>query len=462
MPKKTQAEQRGYLLPETINPPQVPICICIPCDRNHALAFLGQINDLGYWWNWERDELKQGTEAARVWRQIYDDVDRQLRECGVFDMGCGCNDKPTRQRINEDGFLEVSYDDGETWQIDTADDPRFSNPILPEPSGGVDKCIAANSIVTALQELQQQEYEALLAGTNLLQTLYNIAAAFIGLVIAAPIALIPAIIALLISALINIIADQIPEDFDDAFTEATWQDLLCILYCEMEADGSFTSSSWLTVKDRVVSEIGGYAGITWLHDTINLMGVVGLTNASRLGYGGSRDCSGCDCATEWCYLFDFAASGDEDWEALASGGSPFGVFVSGQYWNATDEVDTISNPDIGARMVYIGRDMDARTITRIVVTYDLTKGSYDSPTAPGLGIATDAGSLLTRGINTLANGTNLEVEWSGSAVAEQVTVFIRASRDQTSPYVYSGMAHIKAIRIEGLGANPFGANNCPE
>jgi hypothetical protein len=460
--KKTQAEQRGYLLPETINPPQVSICICIPCDKNHALAFLGQINDLGYWWTWERDEAKQGKDAARVWREIYDDVNRQLNECGVFDMSCGCNDKPTRQRLNEDGLLEVSYDDGVTWQVDTTDDPRFSNPTLPPPDESTDQCVMANSIVTALQELQQDEYEALLAGTNLLQTIYNLLAAFVGIVIVVPIAIIPAIIALIISALVNLIADMIPEDFDDAFTEATWQDLLCILYCEMSADGSFSITQWQTVKDRVVSDIGGYAGTTWLHDTINLMGAVGLTNAARLGYGGSRDCSECDCTNTWCYTFDFETT-DGEWERYASAGVLFGQWDTGTGWIYTDDTNVQTGITTAHRQLLILRGFDPTILTRVLVTYDYTGGTYDNTALTAFAVALDGGAVISLARSAMTNGDGQTAEWTNAGSEKsEIRISLRSSRDITSPYSYSGNAVIKSVRIEGRGTNPFGESNCEE
>lgn len=462
MAKKTQAEQRGYLLPETINPPQVSICICIPCDKNHALAFLGQLNDLGYWWTWERDDEKRGKDAARVWRDIYDDVNRQLNQCGVFDMSCGCDDKPTRQRINDDGLLEVSYDDGVTWQVDTTDDPRFSNPILPPPDGAPDACARANSIVTAIRELQQNEYEALLAGTNLAQTIYNLLAAFIGIVIVVPVAIIPAIIALLISAAVNFILDMIPEDFDNAFTEETWQDLLCILYCEMSTDGSFSQTQWMTVKNRVVSEIGGYAGITWLHDVINLMGAVGLTNAARLGYGGTRDCSECDCTNTWCYEFDFVLN-DGGWETFASSGVHFGTWDSGTGWAYTDATNVQSGVTTAHRQVAIGVDFDPTILTRVLVTYDYTGGSYDNTSLIAFAVQLDGGAVISIARSGMSNGDGQTAEWTDDGTEKsQIRIVLRSSRDTSAPYTYSGNAIIKSVRVEGRGTNPFGESNCEE
>lgn len=350
MPKVPEYKKRGYILPENLTPEKTCICIEIPCDKYHALAFLGQIEELGYWWAWERDEDKRGTQAAQIWRQIATDARDEIGRTGIFNMGCGCGSDSTRivrQYIGSDGRWHVVYVD-DTDEIRDDLDPRISNPTLPPlpgDDGDVKKCVAANSIVTAFQEMQQDEYEALLAGTNLAQALYNIIVAFVGLAIAAPPLLIPGIIALIITAVVNVIADMLPEDFDDQFTETTWQDLLCILYCEMDTAASFTEEQWQTVISRVETEIGGFAGLTWLSDLLNLIGPVGLTNAARTGYGGSRDCGLCDCET---------TCGDQ-FEVGNYGGNPaYGNFLGvydgyhrfeGQNNGAGFYVLTIKTPD---------------------------------------------------------------------------------------------------------------------
>lgn len=79
--------ESAYLLPAEINPlDRRYVCVPIPDEQMHILAFLGQIDALGYWWNWERDSLKQGTQVARVWRDIAEELRRQLdedEECGT-------------------------------------------------------------------------------------------------------------------------------------------------------------------------------------------------------------------------------------------------------------------------------------------------------------------------------------------------------------------------------------------
>lgn len=283
----------GYKLPEVIDPDTCCVCIPLPNDFNHKMAFLGQLDELGYWWNWERDPDKKGREAAAVWRNIVQCIREDL------DMsGCGCGeDKPTNTRINpETGLYEVSYDGGVTWQPAPEQDPRNSGTVFPPrpgDPGDVLRCQTANSVVGFFEERKQEEYEGLVANATFAAFVTDLLAALAAIGLA--FALVPTAIAALLAFVVNGFARAIPEDFDSQFTNATWEALLCVVYCHCEPDGSFTEAQWQAIKTEARDMIGGYAG-QWAYDHLNLIGVVGLTNAGRANYPGSRECDDCGCA----------------------------------------------------------------------------------------------------------------------------------------------------------------------
>lgn len=106
-------EKRGYILPTEIDPTDsVDVCVNIPDDPAHIRAFLGQLDYLAYWWTWERDPLKRGTEAARVWRRVVADVRQRLDDSEA----CGVN-MILRQNPSDTCQLQYSMDDGETWEL---------------------------------------------------------------------------------------------------------------------------------------------------------------------------------------------------------------------------------------------------------------------------------------------------------------------------------------------------------
>lgn len=286
----------GYKLPEVINPEKnCCICIPIPNDFNHKMAFLGQLDELGYWWNWERDPDHKGTQAAQVWRTIVECIREDLN---MSDCGCG-DDKPTNTRINPDtGIYEVSYDGGITWEPAPGDDPRSSGttfPPVPGDPGDVLRCQTANSVVGWIKEQQEAELEGLNNNATVAEfiTLLIGALAAIGLAFA----LVPAAIAALLAFVVNTLAKAIPAEFEAHFTETKWQQLLCVVYCAAEDDGSFTEAGWQEVKNEALAMVGGYAG-QWMYDHINLIGVVGLTNAGRSSYPATRSCDECACSNE--------------------------------------------------------------------------------------------------------------------------------------------------------------------
>jgi hypothetical protein len=101
----------GWLLPAVIDPPsRLGVCVPVPNEPAHRQAFLGALLELARWWNWQRDPLKRGREAAEVWMTIWREVVEQLQE----GEGCGVGMFDVRQNEDAPCILEKS-DDGDTW-----------------------------------------------------------------------------------------------------------------------------------------------------------------------------------------------------------------------------------------------------------------------------------------------------------------------------------------------------------
>jgi len=338
IPPKNQ-KNTGYLLPEVINPEEnICVCVPIPKDWGHIRAFLGQLTELSKWQAWEKDGTTNASLAARRWFDITECVAKEIDCIMANDCGCG-QQNPTNTRINPDtGAYEVSYDGGETWEPAPQDDPRSSGlifPDLPGSDGTTKKCAAANSVIGFLETTQQAELGQLEANASIADMIAALiaVAAGVGLVFG----VLPGAVLGFFAFVVNQFGHLIAADFESQFTSGTWDDLLCILYCEMSDDGSFTEAQWQTVKTKCENDIGGYAGI-WLKDHINLFGVVGLTNAARASYPGTRDCDACACEPETCA---------ERWEPTL--GTIEGIFDG--YVRIKSEIDggtskwTIKTPD---------------------------------------------------------------------------------------------------------------------
>jgi len=91
MTSKSQ-KKRGYLLPSPIDGyPLHCVQILIPDAPEYRRAFVGAIDELTRWWNWEKNGQKddrRATRAAKYWRTI---LEPQLLDTGFFG---GCDDCP--------------------------------------------------------------------------------------------------------------------------------------------------------------------------------------------------------------------------------------------------------------------------------------------------------------------------------------------------------------------------------
>jgi len=60
----------GWMLPEVIDPPRKCICIPVPDEPAHRQAFFGALTQLGYQFNWQRDELHKAVPVSVLWMDI--------------------------------------------------------------------------------------------------------------------------------------------------------------------------------------------------------------------------------------------------------------------------------------------------------------------------------------------------------------------------------------------------------
>lgn len=446
---KSQHKSGGAPLPENyLTDKRISVCLCIPNEPEYRQAFIGHLADMGKWWFWEKGGLgdRRATEAAELWRRLL---------ATEMHMPCLGSNRIAKQYFNQAGHWEVEYEDGTTEVRDDLD-PRYSSPTfypLPGADGSDKRCAAAGSIRTILEEDFIQAMDDADTSNALLTLVIAMIAVFLTAGAGLP---------LLVMAMVNAIIGFGIAATKSAFTAQVWDDLECILYCNMGDDASFTEGQWQTVKDLVFEHYAGSIVQTVLYNTINAAGFVGLTNMARSGRVTDNDCSLCDCDDTWCYLFDFVTAGDEDWTPDSHLDFGMGVYVLGEGWNYTDKVMTSQNPDQARRAVQIERIFSTRTITRIVATYNYVKGSTSSGTAPASLILVGDTTLVSRSFNAETDGVGKTLEWNGAVSASNIRFISRSSLDIAAPYTYSGDVRLTSVLVEGLGTNPFGEDNCPE
>lgn len=278
----------NFQIPDVINPPDRRcIQINVPDDEQHLQIFAGLIRQLSDWQRWEREPTKSGTLVAQVWREVWQNIDWSGDEC------MGCCPEPTNRRYNADGDLEVSYDNGETWEVNTTEDDRHSGTTAP-PLTGVDgeekRCLGA---ANAQEFIKVNLIDDLTSGAtyaDLYAALVALAAVFgvtgVGILVAAAAA------AIFIAGVSAVQA---------AFTSDVWEDFKCILLCAIEDDASFTVADWNEVKAEINATFSGVVAII-LYNWANTVGSVGLTNAARSHFLESADCEDCASCEEGCGL----------------------------------------------------------------------------------------------------------------------------------------------------------------
>jgi hypothetical protein len=441
--KAVRSKQPGYLLPDVLQPAE-NICVCVPVpkDWGHIRAFLGQIYKLTRKETWE---FKLGSAyAGKAWMDIYYCVQDEINCLMTTGCGCGCDDRePTNQRINADGILEVSYDNGETWEEVRAGDGRFSNPTLPPLSGddgGTKRCRAANSVVTGMLQEQEATEARYTSGADYAEFVSGVVAFLVGLgVVTGGVSAVLAVISTMVAALV---ANITAATFSGYFTAATWDALLCIVYCNMSDDASFSEDDWQLIRQQVLSDIGGGAG-NWLEKNILAMGPVGLTNLARQDRPGTRTCDLCSCEAEtWCYFFDFSLA-THGWGFTETG---FGQYTSGQGFTGQPY-------GTGGGVSRLQRTFADSSLTSIQVVHSASGYTTGQKT---LYLQFNAEPEQAHPLSGALNGDDILTQYNQAGFTPFDCDKIRIYWDGAG----SATMLIKSVTIRGIGTNPFGVSNC--
>lgn len=412
-------------LPEIVDPERICVCFEIPNERYHIRAFWTALYKLTLWNTWATDEAHTGRLAAAVWREVWNTAIGDQTT-----MGCGCNDEfERRYRYSPTGVLQISDDNGLTWTDAPELDPRV-NPVVTFPPSftgdlDLDKCRAANSIAGMLQDHQAEQLRLLTIGASGVEFAQSVIALLValglitgGLTIA---------LAVFTTAIAAFMAARNAAEFEAAFTETVWDNVVCTAYCLIGDDLAFTAEQWTEFKSQVQSDNPGIAG-DWLNKTVDAMGQAGLTNAARSGYVGTRDCDLCGCDETWCYEIDFTATN--------GGFAGAGAWTLGNGWEATAggtgvRVDVSLTLAVSPVITHI--EMDVEFINR---------GN----------VAATLGGVAMLNFENVLTGT---YEWDGSISGSTALRLF-----PTSGAVQGNQCTMTRILVRGTGTNPFGTDNC--
>lgn len=311
-----------YPIPAEVHPEKYRcIVVPVPDEPTYVRVFAGVISDMTQWFNWARDEGKNGKECAQVWRDIYNEIDWS------GNMGkCGCNCIPQRFRFTADGGYQVSNDGGITWvdapEYDYRNTSTLSPPLVDQ---GIvsSKCQSADSVVATYRDQIIQ---------NMNDT--DTASAILALVAAALLIFLTAGTGLIVAGIVGLggaIVGFGVSATQSAFTESVWEEFRCLVYCRMNSDDSIDEIGYKQLIQDVHDSFEGIVNIV-LTNLLNATGTVGLTNIMRSNAGDpDADCTGCSCGD--CDEYDFTTS-EYDWEIYTIGGTPYGEYIPGTGFRA--------------------------------------------------------------------------------------------------------------------------------
>lgn len=240
---------------------------------------------------------------------------------------------------DEDGNLVVSSDGGTVYVPAPEDDIRLNPRVIfpePGPTEGADElCLAADGMKNLIKEQVGDQLTDDMSRYTLGQLIHDWTTTMIGTsnpFVALVQIVANQIFALLVSAVVA------------ALTDPVYARLRCIFSNRMSMDISFTEGTWEDVRDDILSQISGVAGI-FLEHLVYLLGPGGLTNLARsqAGVDDSACCADCDPML-WSIW-----NGEENYGTVVEYGSNYVTIdlmsapsTVGEYYGRmkTDDIDT--------------------------------------------------------------------------------------------------------------------------
>lgn len=317
--------------------------------------------------------------------------------------------------------VQVTPDDGTTWNDAPGLDPRFGDAYrAPALTGGSAQCDAAARMVAYLHNAVDLaiafDNSVRLAGE--LFALFSLAVPGLGVIVA--------IVSLIVDVLLAIGGSVI----DEAFSSTVYDDLLCVFLANIDADGQMSDSQLSDIYDAVAA--GFDSTVQAVFGTISSgLGPVGWSNAGVKGTE-TGDCT--SCASPWCYTFDFTVN-DGGWVQDIRDGGWSATYVPGVGWTGVAFAMAIALPASANVQQYIIECDATSTYTK--------RWQSAIPGNPGVDVEQIIGEMCGGGAPA---GTSWDIP-SGQYVAMQ-------AEDYTVSHT------VTRVTLGGAGDNPFGADNC--
>lgn len=230
--------------------------------------------------------------------------------------------EPVTIRYNVDCSCVQSLVGG-TWVDNPPADPRTSTTYqYPAPATADPACDAGARIAAAVERIISTVFDAV-SVIEAVSTMIGVVAVFFP-----PIALFVVLLFALISAAnaIGFAAVQL------AFTDTVYEQIACLVFCSIGADGQFNAEEWNNFQDDVGTTFGLSTVTAILSLMFEAMGMVAFNNMAAAG----TETGICvDCGCDWCYQWDTNAD-------LAAEGAVHAYDTDqSQFWTLTTTTFTL-------------------------------------------------------------------------------------------------------------------------
>jgi len=131
--------------------------------------------------------------------------------------------------------------------------------------------------------------------------------------------------------------------------------------------------------------------------------------------------------------------------------TPIGEYTPGTGWTDTFQVEA----GVGFRVAAAERAFDARTITRILMTFDMVPGHNDSGGSPGIQLFLNGSLVASIPWSSEITADDQTLEFVGSFAAATVFGMFVGCGNQSGGVDPGGSATITRVVIEGIGNDPF-------
>lgn len=345
--------------------------------------------------------------------------------------------QPPDTRYNEDtDTVETSTDGGATWTPNPGADPRVNPAYLLPPNTAPDvKCAAADGMVTYIEQVVTAGIDG--------STIAGIANVLLGAVLVfLPISWLFALLLIVGEALLAIGGAAL----SFAFTEDVYDQIRCILYDRVDADGRLDAAA-LTAAQGDVDAIGDVTVSAVFGLIVQMVGHVGLSNAGAK-YANSE--AECDCL-RWCRVFDFTI--DDGGFTVFAGEA--GVYDPGFGWRSA-----LLTAGEFYQLCSIARELPISgdtVIDFVSAVFDYTSG--DNPLGTYLYADSEApGDRI--GYSAPEDGTDKTVFTDGYETDTTHTFGVNVCPGYSGVGDPGGSSLTKEFRVHGRGTPPEWGEDC--